>query len=188
MDTLMQSFWQWHLRESPELAILANLDLYKDRFESQSFEADELRIKAVKKFIKELEDINYEHLYPDYKFYYDLLKEQFSIFLKGSKWRYHVTCNAINFLENIVTDTTSFLLPMTTFESIKDFEMFLKRLECIPQLLDEKTEKCKKAIENNTTLYCSSINRFVDQLKAYIMQSAEETPLFSPFKTKLQSK
>uniref|UniRef100_K1PYE7 Uncharacterized protein n=1 Tax=Magallana gigas TaxID=29159 RepID=K1PYE7_MAGGI len=133
----------------------------------------------------------YNQLSPKQKTDYDIFKDTLTTMINGYKWRDYNALNPINFLEGPQINP-SYLQSITPFDTVGDFENYLKRLEDYPKQaglqlhIDEMIERMNKAIEKKHTYHRVSVNRIPGQIDD-VLKNAQPTtfPMYLPFKDRL---
>ncbi len=182
-------FWRWRLEDTPDFASTVNVHTYDEHFETLTPAAYEKRSQICQEFLKSLDTskINPSDLDKDDRLTYELYKVMLKTKVDGYKWRFHGAFNAVNFLECVPVDFVSFLIDSMLFKTTKDFEVYLKRLENVPQLLEDQIGLMKLCVEKKITLHEVSLHGAIKVLEKNGTCPPEDTVFYNPFRSQSES-
>lgn len=186
LDDLQKEYGEWRLQRSPEYSTAMKFHKYNDKTETFAYKGfDEEFTKSTNLLNHLVNNVNFNQLSPKQKTDYDIFKDTLTTMINGYKWRDYNALNPINFLEGPQIDP-SYLQSITPFDTVGDFENYLKRLENYPKQIDEMIERMNKAIEKNHTYHRVSVNRIPGQIDD-VLKNAQPTtfPMYLPFKDRL---
>ncbi|XP_052706640.1 uncharacterized protein LOC128182062 isoform X1 [Crassostrea angulata] len=186
LDDLQKDYGEWRLQRSPEYSTAMKFHKYNDKTETFAYNGfDEEFTKSTNLLNGLMNDVVYNQLSPKQKTDYDIFKDTLTTMINGYKWRDYNALNPINFLEGPQIDP-SYLQSITPFDTVGDFENYLKRLEDYPKQADEMIERMNKAIEKKHTYHLVSVNRIPGQIDD-VLKNAQPTtfPMYLPFKDRL---
>ncbi|XP_011424246.3 uncharacterized protein [Magallana gigas] len=186
LDDLQKDYGEWRLQRSPEYSTAMKFHKYNDKTETFAYNGfDEEFTKSTNLLNGLMNNVVYNQLSPKQKTDYDIFKDTLTTMINGYKWRDYNALNPINFLEGPQIDP-SYLQSITPFDTVGDFENYLKRLEDYPKQIDEMIERMNKAIEKKHTYHLVSVNRIPGQIDD-VLKNAQPTtfPMYLPFKDRL---
>lgn len=186
LDDLQKEYGEWRLQRSPEYSTAMKFHKYNDKTETFAYNGfDEEFTKSTNLLNDLMNNVVYNQLSPKQKTDYDIFKDTLTTMINGYKWRDYNALNPINFLEGPQIDP-SYLQSITPFDTVGDFENYLKRLEDYPKQIDEMIERMNKAIEKKHTYHRVSVNRIPGQIDD-VLKNAQPTtfPMYLPFKDRL---
>nr|XP_011424246.2 uncharacterized protein LOC105326090 isoform X1 [Crassostrea gigas]XP_034328349.1 uncharacterized protein LOC105326090 isoform X1 [Crassostrea gigas]XP_034328350.1 uncharacterized protein LOC105326090 isoform X1 [Crassostrea gigas]XP_034328351.1 uncharacterized protein LOC105326090 isoform X1 [Crassostrea gigas]XP_034328352.1 uncharacterized protein LOC105326090 isoform X1 [Crassostrea gigas] len=186
LDDLQKDYGEWRLQRSPEYSTAMKFHKYNDKTETFAYKGfDEEFTKSTNLLNGLMNTVVYNQLSPKQKTDYDIFKDTLTTMINGYKWRDYNALNPINFLEGPQIDP-SYLQSITPFDTVGDFENYLKRLEDYPKQIDEMIERMNKAIEKKHTYHRVSVNRIPGQIDD-VLKNAQPTtfPMYLPFKDRL---
>eukprot|EP00105_Crassostrea_gigas_P009338 XP_011424246.1 PREDICTED: uncharacterized protein LOC105326090 [Crassostrea gigas] len=186
LDDLQKDYGEWRLQRSPEYSTAMKFHKYNDKTETFAYKGfDEEFTKSTNLLNGLMNTVVYNQLSPKQKTDYDIFKDTLTTMINGYKWRDYNALNPINFLEGPQINP-SYLQSITPFDTVGDFENYLKRLEDYPKQIDEMIERMNKAIEKKHTYHRVSVNRIPGQIDD-VLKNAQPTtfPMYLPFKDRL---
>ena len=182
---LMQQYWQWRVKDSPEFATTLGLHESDDQLEQLSVTAYQTRLQMCQDFREKLHGICKDQLPGEDKLNYTLLEAHLQSFIDGYKWRHYTAINPINFLENTVLNFSSYILDSMLFKSKGNFMSYTQRLRMIPRQLDEQMEGMREAMKAKLTYNGVSMHGAIKQFKDMLDQPASSCDLMKPFQKDL---
>ena len=185
LNTLIEDFWQWRLRDAPEFASTVGINDYDDKLEDLSVAAYEQRLEKCQTFSKKLASIDASALAAEGKMNHQLLKANLDSFIDNYKWRSYSTYNCINFLENVPLNFSSFIIGAMKFDTAVDFEKYICRLRAISKQQEQQVELMRQAVKAETSCHAVSTEGAIEQLQGLLKAPIDSNDLMKPFKEKL---
>ncbi|XP_062620406.1 uncharacterized protein LOC134281980 [Saccostrea cucullata] len=185
LDSLQEEYAEWRLQSSPEYSTRLGRYKYNDRLDTFAYSGFEENFNKCVDLLSRLKSINYRQLSPKQTIDYDVFNDTLWTFVRGYDWRDYSALNPINFLEGPQVDP-AFLPKSMPFDTIGDYENYIRRLQLIPNQFDEMIALFEKAIEERHTYHNASVNRVPGQID-YILEGVNDTnfPLYEPFMDQL---
>ena len=180
LKALIDEFQNWRFQEFPEHATVSGLHVYNYQLGTltlDKFTEHKMKCEAI---LAQLHSIGKERLDSLDQANYELFEDYLQTYIEGYKWRYHSACNPVNFLENIHSSFSNFLISATPFSDHKDFLNYFQRLQCIPTQISEQIVLMKEAISHKTTLHRSSVEAVPVQISEILEKSIEQNPFYEP--------
>ncbi|XP_062620405.1 uncharacterized protein LOC134281979 [Saccostrea cucullata] len=188
LDALQKQYGEWRLQRSPEYSTSLGIYKYNDKVEKFAYSGFDEEYTKCLNLLKDLKNIDYNQLTSKEKTDYDIFNDTLTTIVRGHDWRDYNALNPINFLEGPQIDPSE-LHKTTPFDTIGDFENYLRRLELFPKQIDEMIERFNKSIEKGHTYHNVSVNRVPEQIDD-ILKDANDTnfSMYEPFRKKLTDK
>ncbi|XP_056004539.1 uncharacterized protein LOC125659545 isoform X2 [Ostrea edulis] len=185
LDDLQKEYGEWRLQRSPEYSTTFGFYRYNDQVEKFAYSGLAEEYNKCLDLLVRLQGIDYNQLTAKEKTDYDIFNDTLSTIIRGYDWRNYNTLNPINFLEGPQT-IVSYLPTRTPFDTVGDYENYIKRLELYPNQIEEMIERFNISIEKGHTYHIVSVNRIPGQID-YILKGVNDTnfPLYQPFLDKL---
>ncbi|KAL5003933.1 hypothetical protein ScPMuIL_017389 [Solemya velum] len=177
---LEEEFWDWRMLMSPEFGTAVEYMKYNDRVESFDPDRFPQMKKDVEEFLLRLKSIKSDHLNKHEQINHAVFTDTLMTFLNGYRWRHYGALNPISFMEGIQTDP-AFMISLTPFDTIGDFENFLSRLVGMPKQIQDYMKSFRKAIELGRTHHNVSVNRIPDQINRIVSSDYNSSMFYKPF-------
>ncbi|XP_061194163.1 uncharacterized protein LOC133202364 [Saccostrea echinata] len=185
LDDLQKEYGEWRLQKSPDYPTSIGIYKYNDQVEKYSYSGFDEEYRKYVSLQSRLNSIVYDQLSPKEKTDYDIFNDTLSTLIRGYRWKDYNILNPINFLEGPQIDPSS-LPSITPFDTVGDYENYVRRLELYPNQIGEMMSLFNKAIEKGHTYHNVSVKRVPDQIDAILTNAtAENFPLYKPFLEKL---
>ncbi|XP_067666547.1 uncharacterized protein [Haliotis asinina] len=182
LGTLFDQYYQWRLKESPEMATYLNVHDYDDELDKFGFGEMDFVKAEVDEFLVSLSKIDYNSLPRQQRYNYAVLNDTLTTMSQGYQWRMYGALTPISFLEGNQVDP-GFLLQITPFSTQKDYEKFISRLAAEPQQLSDKISLMREAIRLGRTSNAVSMDRIPGEIDAMIKDDPSQFIFYRPFKT-----
>nr|XP_022343173.1 uncharacterized protein LOC111136546 isoform X1 [Crassostrea virginica] len=185
LNDLQQQYGEWRLKRSPEYSTSIGFYKYNDKVETFAYKGFNEEYTKVLNILNHLRTTDYNQLSQREKTDYDIFNDTLSSIVNGYSWRDYNALNPINFLEGPQIDP-SYLQSITPFDTVGDFENYLKRLELFPQQIEEMIERMNRSILSGHTYHNASVSRIPKQIDDVLKEaSSTNFPMYKPFKEKL---
>ncbi|MDH3907652.1 MAG: DUF885 family protein, partial [Gammaproteobacteria bacterium] len=176
---LLDEAWEWYLEQHPMVASRAGDRRYNTEWRDRSLAAIEVRHLQRRDFLRrayaidktalsETDQLNYELFRRDQQRRVD--EHQFQGFLMPFNQRGGV--------QNL-DGQASYL----RFETVRDYEDWLERLDKIDTVIDQTIEVADRGIEQETVLPRVLMERIPDQIVVQLVEDGEDSPLYRAFET-----
>ncbi len=182
---LCNEFWDYQMKESPELATYIGYNKSDDKLDSFSVEAYAKRKKhcqdiLLRKIATIIEHVDYRKTSFDNKLNVKLLKFYLETFIEGLHFETYLmpydmwTGPAVSFVKHII--------PSTALSTEVDYRKYLARCRAIEIQTSEQTTLLKIGIEKGMVRHKNGIGNLVMDLEKVAKLSPQETPYYEPFK------
>jgi len=183
---LFDDYWQWVLREYPEVATAVGDHRYDDRLSEQSAEALDRRRAARIKFLDRATKLPAQQLSPTDQLSLQILRYQLEQAVALGKLCAPFSCVRGEFWSPV----TQFYGPQfdvaqrvnnTRFESVRDYEAYLARLAALPAQIDQLIARMRTGMELGWMPAKAAIARVPGQLETQVDPDPTKSPEYKPF-------
>ena len=175
---LFNSEWERNLRESPTFATYLGDKRYNDKWSDNSLSAIEARYKQDISTLEKLKKIDRSKLSVSDQLNYDLFRKNYEEDSEGYKFKSYLL--PINQQGGIQTQDE--LAQFINFQTVKDYEDWIARLNAFPELMEQTIALLKEGKKENILWAKAVLDRVPAQIDKQITATAEESSFYSPFK------
>lgn len=179
LDTVMQEYWDFTLRESPLAATQAGVSDFNDRLSSVTPESQARRLHQEKLFLARTRDIDHATLSQS-----GLVNaELFEWVLVDSIEAYEINLSRIPF--NTFSGFFTAALNMANgvrMDSVKDYEDYIARLSDVPRFFDENLANMEEGVRTGFVLPQIVIDGILPTIRAQVKYNAEDSSFYDPFR------
>ncbi|HEY5801423.1 MAG TPA: DUF885 domain-containing protein [Burkholderiaceae bacterium] len=184
---LLDEHWQWSLREFPESATALGDRRYNDRFTDVSPQAALKRKQMHAQFAAKLKKIDASKLSGQDRISYAVFAynskndvQMDTLFGKlpfgaDDAWLPMSTMGGVH-------TRLSSLPQVTPFASVADYEMYLKRLAAVPQLLDQTIARLQAGMDSGWMPAAIAVQRVPGQLDTHLQADLDKNLLYAPLR------
>jgi uncharacterized protein (DUF885 family) len=187
-SSLFEDYWEWVLREYPDAAGLFFGDhRYNDRLRDESIEAVRRRNAGYAAFQQRAAAIDAAQLSPQDRISLRILRERLNATQVVVKASGAMQANAVDAWAPI-TQMSGFhlMLPQlgeaSPFNSTRDYEAWLKRLDAVPGSVANLIERMQAGIGAGWMPPQVAVSRVPKQIDVQLVADPRESPEFRPFK------
>jgi prolyl oligopeptidase len=179
LHALFDSEWQWNLENSPTFASYLGDKRYNNRWNDQSIDAIKKRNGHRIETLAKLKQINRAELSDKDRVNYDLFQKNYESAIANYETRLYLL--PVNQLGGV--QTSDELAEFLQFQTVKDYEDWIARLNAFPVLMEQnlalmKAGKAEKMIWSRQVL-----TRIPAQIDKQIVSQTEQSPFYAPFNT-----
>ncbi|XP_064458253.1 uncharacterized protein LOC135368720 isoform X2 [Ornithodoros turicata] len=176
-DMLFADFWQWRLKDSPELATMMGEHKYDHLLESYTLDSYDKRRHVVEEFLKRGRE-----LLPKVKDKWSLCSLHIFIdalegYLRGLDNKAHLY--PISFLEGVHVDLLQ-TVDYMVFNTPHDYRKLVSRYSKVPEQADGIIELMREGIRQKRTMHAASMKSVVERFEA-LQGPAEKSSFYAPF-------
>ena len=175
---LFDAAWQKELADNPMMATYTGDTRYNDRWTDMSAAGIARRHQHDRDTLAALRAIPRDGLTPAEQLDYDLFAREYEQRLAThafKPWLYQ-----IEHMGGIQTlSETAEILP---FQSVKDYEDWIKRLQGVGPLVDQHIALLEEAVREGRTQPRAIMERLPPQLSLQVVDSPEKSPFYGPFR------
>ena len=177
-DTLQREYWEWQLREYPELSTWTGDNRYNDRFTDLSLEAIERRNGEERRMLELVTNIDSAKLSGQDVVSHALLRWELSMAVSAQQFP------PVMILTQIWGPQLMFpqLVSATPFRNVQDCEDYLTRLSLFPRYLEQVVGLLRHGINLGWVQPRGPLSGVPDQITGQIFPDVEQSPLYVPLK------
>lgn len=179
LHQLFKDAWEFTLRENPLMATARGDLRYNDRLSDASPQAFERRYSMQRKFLERLHEIHREQLSEEDQLNYDLFETQLQWNLKEFEFGSYLAPVHQRSGFHLFLPRMHERVPLRTH---RHYEDYLKRLEAIPDYIEQQIELLKLGLKKGITPPRLVLKAVPKQVDALLSRPMEDFPLFQPFK------
>jgi uncharacterized protein (DUF885 family) len=187
-DALFDEYWEWTLLESPEFATYVGDRRYQDRLRDESAAAVARRKAFYAEFRSRLAGIDAQQLPVLTRTSLQVLRYRFDMFAALNK-QYGTHPFGVNDTWAPVTQMGGIhlalpqLASVSRFETVGDYEAYLKRLGAVPTSIAHLIARMETAMAAGWMPAKAAIRNVPKQLEAQLPDDATQSPEYNPFKS-----
>ena len=152
--------WEWELGQDPLWASYLGDRRWNDRWPDISSQALAARQAHRQAVLKELVAIPRDQLSTADRLNYDLFRHQYQTTVEGFQYRQHlIRTSTLDGVQN-----TEFVIDSLRFQTVKDFEDWLARLDAFPAYMDQNIALMREGMKGNVLLPKIVVNRVREQV------------------------
>ena len=174
LNRLYESYWEFLLKESPLTATYLGDHRYDDLLDDASEEAFHRRNSQFERFLDQLRRIPKPSSKPD-QLNYTLFERELEDNLGSAKFRAYLT--PITQQSGLQIDIPE-IVTYHPFNTIRDFDNFIKRLRAFPRLVDQVIESMRTGIRSKIVLAKVTTEKIIPQLEANVVQDPKSLELY----------
>ena len=171
--------WEWELTQDPLWASYLGDRRWNDRWPDMTAGAIASRQAHRESVFKELASIPREQLSPADRLNYDLFRHQYQMTVEGFQHRQHLIRTST--LDGV--QGTEFIIDSLRFQTVKDFDDWLGRLDAFPAYVDQNIALMREGMKANVLLPKVVMRRVREQIAQLVSQPADQSGYFRPFRT-----
>nr|XP_034328357.1 uncharacterized protein LOC105326099 [Crassostrea gigas] len=181
LAALQKEYGEWRLQRSPEYATTIGVYKHNDQVENYAYSGFvEEYNKCFGLLTRLKEQVNYNQLDAKERIDYDIFNNTLTMIVEGNNWKDYSALNPVNFLEGPQIDPTYFP-KITPFDTVGDYENYIRRLELHPGQIDDMIGRFNKSIEKGHTYHRVSVNKVPGQLEKLLTSYNTTTfPYYKP--------
>ncbi|XP_067666548.1 uncharacterized protein [Haliotis asinina] len=180
LSSLFDQYYQWRLKDSPEMATYLNVHDYDDEVDSVGLAEFDFTKAKVDEFLKSLSKIDYNSLPRQQRYNYAVLNDTLTTMSQGYQWRLYGAINPINFLEGNQVDPES-LLKITRFETKLDFLNFISRISLYPRQIRDEITLMTESVRLGRTNNAFSMTKVPGQIDDLLVDDPVDFVYYKPF-------
>ena len=179
LHALFDREWDWTMEQSPVWASQMGDRRWNDRWADVSPAAQADRVEHRRAVLKELEAIDRGRLSPVDQLNYDLFRRQQLDEIEEYDMGWHLL-SVLNQRGGIQTEDE--LVDSIRFETLKDYEDFVKRIESFHKYAEQTTELMRESIKRGRVQPRVIMQRVPAQIDKQIVDDPTTSKFYQPFK------
>jgi uncharacterized protein (DUF885 family) len=179
LHALFDREWEWELTQDPLWASYLGDRRWNDQWPDVSLQALDSRQAHRAGVLKELAAIPRTRLSPADRLNYDIFRHQYQMGVDGYQYRQHlIRTSTLDGVQN-----SEFLIDSLRFQTVKDFDDWLGRLDRFPAFMDQNIALMREGMKRNVLLPKIIVQRVREQVVEVAGQSGENSGYYRPFRT-----
>ena len=176
-EKLLADEWQWKLKDDPEFSSWLGDYRYADRWQDLSLAAIKNRVEHKREVLGRLGLIDPKKLSPKDRTSYELFQREYRNAVDGHKYGwYHVPLNQ----RGGIQDASSLAAAMA-FDSVKDYENWIARLDRFPRSMNQTIALLQGGIERKIVHHRKVMTRVPAQIRRQIVNDPQTSLFYKPF-------
>lgn len=177
LQSLLEREWQYQLRENPTYATYLGDKRFNHLWPDLSPAAIERRARHARDVLHELDGFRPADLSPGDRLNWKLFRQQIASEIEESQFRWHL----VPLTQRDGIQDESSLAEVISFETVKDYEDWLTRLNSFPEYLQQTIALMREGIKTNTVQPRIVMERVPPQIKLQIVDNPEQSLYLKPF-------
>ena len=177
-ESILERFWEWRLKESPEFATAIGIHDFDDKLDDLSLESFRRREKAAEELLNELEEAKKDDPSASMRLNYTLLEMEIKQYLSGMKFKSFLF--PLNQLEGPQMDFPRLISWMKT-DTATQYKKILSRFEHFPFQISHMIELLNYGVSEGYTMAIESISVVSGQLELIGKGTVSESKMYKPF-------
>ena len=179
LHRLFEVEWEYQLAQNPGFASFLGDKRYNDRWTDLSLTAIAARHEHDQQTLAQLVRINRAQLSAADQLNYDLFKKDLDTSIEGYQFRGFLL--PVNQRGGVQAQDE--LAELLRFNSIKDYENWIKRLNALPQVIEQTTALMRLGMREKILWPRVVLERVTAQIDKQVVADAEQSPFYAPLKT-----
>jgi uncharacterized protein (DUF885 family) len=179
LHALFDREWEWELTQDPLWASYLGDRRWNDRWPDISATALAARQAHREAVLKDLAAISRDRLSPADRLNYDLFRHQYQMTVEGFQHRQHLIRTST--LDGV--QGTEFLVDSLRFQTVKDFDDWLGRLDAFPAYMDQNIALMREGMKTNVLLPKIIAERVRPQIAQLATQNPDQSGYYRPFRS-----
>jgi uncharacterized protein (DUF885 family) len=179
LNKLLKEQWEYTMRTSPEWASLLGDKRYNDRWSDFSQAGIDADIKASADFLKRFEALDTSGFPLQEQLNRELMVRQLNQNIEGARfkdWEMPLAQNSGIHIDGPM------IVSALNFETVKDYEDYIKRLHALPKLFEETRVQMEKGAQDKLMPPKFLIPKIVKQCEDVAAMKAADSPYAEPLK------
>ena len=174
---LLDEEWEWYLKTDPTEASYYGVRTYNDRWPTMTVEAFNEKYEHNRGVLKKLASIDVKKLGKQDRISYRLFERQTRMAVSGHQFKYfHVPLTNREGIQ--IADQVG---EYVTYESLDDYEDWIKRLESFDTYMDQTIALMDEGIKARIVHARVVMKPVVGQIKKQLVKKAVDSPFYKPF-------
>jgi uncharacterized protein (DUF885 family) len=179
LHALFDREWERDLADNPLAATYLGDPRYSDRLPDISPAAEDARAAADARVLEELARIPRESLPPAEQLNYDLFRHEYET--RKAARPFHPEYYSIDAGNG--PQSLNELAELVPFETVADYETWLRRMQAIPAYLDQYGDRLRRGAKEKRTQPRAVMERVLEPLAKQVAEKPEDSPFFERFRS-----
>jgi uncharacterized protein (DUF885 family) len=178
LNDLLAEQWEYKLRTSPLFASFLGDKRWNDKLDDFSQEAIDKDVQENQKFLARFEAIDTSGFPEQEALNKVLMVRDLQMLVEGDGFKpWEMPVSQQNGVQIELPD----LVTVLSFESVKDYEDYISRLQQMPRLLDQTVIQMRKGMNDKLMPPRFLLEKVVEQCDSVASQEPEKSPFAQPF-------
>jgi uncharacterized protein (DUF885 family) len=177
-DALQREYWEWHLREFPELSTWTGDDRYNDRFTDLSLDAIERRKTDERRMLGRTRSIDRSRLSGQDRLSHALLLWELDLAVQAQRFPPVMLLTQISGPHLMLPQ----LVSVTPFRTADDYQNYLRRLSAFPLYLEQAIGLLRLGIQVGWVQPSEPLRGVPNQIQGQLSPDVEQSALYTPFR------
>jgi uncharacterized protein (DUF885 family) len=178
LNDLLAEQWEYRLRTSPLFASFLGDKRYNDQLDEYSQQAIDKDLEETRKFLSRFEAIDASGFPEQEALNKDLMVRDLKFTLEGARFKvWEMPVDQQNGIHILLPH----LVQILSFQTVKDYEDYISRLNLMPRLLDETIIQMRKGMADKLMPPRFLLDKVVEQANDLATQPLEKSPFAQPF-------
>jgi uncharacterized protein (DUF885 family) len=178
LNDLLTEQWEYRLRTSPIFASFLGDKRWNDKLDDRSQQAIDKDLQETRKFLARFQAIDASGFSEQEALNKTLMVRDLQMEIEGARFKpWEMPVDQQNGVQIELPD----LVHVLSFQSVKDYEDYIARLEQIPRLLDQTVVQMRKGVKDKLMPPRYLLEKVVQQCNELATQPPEESPFAQPF-------
>src|SRR4051812_40130534 len=180
LHALFDSEWDYGLQQNPLFASTLGDRRWNDKMPDVSLASVAKDLTHTQETLKKLAAIDRAALTPADQLNYDLFKHEQENGLEEHRFKTYLL--AVNEMDGGVHSTDSITV-LLRFETVKDYQDWIARLNAYPVMVDQTIEVLREGIKTGIMPSKLTMTRVPEQISKRIVSDPTQSDYYAPFKT-----
>jgi len=178
LNDLLAEQWEYKLRTNPLFASFLGDKRWNDKLDDFSQEAIDRDLQETRKFLTRFEAIDPSGFSEQEALNKVLMVRDLQMLIEGARFKpWEMPVSQQNGVQIELPD----LVTVLSFESVKDYDDYISRLEQMPRLLDQTVVQMRKGMNDKLMPPRFLLEKVVEQCNSVASQQPEKSPFARPF-------
>jgi uncharacterized protein (DUF885 family) len=178
LNDFLKAEWEYQMEQNPTQASALGDRRWNDRWGDASLAAIERRQQHRIDAVARLKKIDRQKLSAADQLNFDLFKKEIESDIEEYKYRTYL----LPLNQRGGVQTSDQLAELLRFQTVKDFEDWIARMNALPGLVEQITALLHEGIKARIVWPRIVMDRVPTQIDKQIVERAEDSPFFKPFK------
>ena len=178
LNDLLAEQWEYKLRTSPIFASFLGDKRWNDKLDDFSQEAIDQDVQESQKFLTRFEAIDTSGFPEQEALNKVLMVRDLQMLMEGARFKaWEMPVSQQSGVQIDLPD----LVDVLSFQSVKDYDDYISRLQQMPRLLDQTVIQMRKGMNDKLMPPRFLLEKVVDQCNSVASQEPEKSPFAQPF-------
>lgn len=177
LQNYLKDYWEHRLKNNPTFATYIGDHRYDDALDDLSEESIAAQNGYYRNLLSKIKEIDENILTPENKINYSIFKNTLHDHIRMYEYKTHYI--SMDQMSGPHIDFPQ-IIEFHPFDTRKDFENYIARLNAFPLLIEQVIENLQKGIKDKITAFKKNMELAAVQVETFSTFTTEDNPLFSP--------